>query len=169
MHNGLKCRVGFSLLTALALAGSVVGRADAGTVGADAVVLVNSASPKFLDFRNYIQPYLNHLGVPYTIQDITTNAPGTNLSRYALIIIGHAQIDTNNAFLTPSAQTSLSTCVSNGTGLVNFDGNLWTSGGTARYQFVQNLFGFSFTSGATASSVTFVATEPGATMHFVAS
>jgi hypothetical protein len=169
MNIFAKSWFGFPLLTALALAGCVLSRSRAEAVGADTVVLVNSASAKFLDFRNYIQPYLNHLGVPYAIQDIATNPPGTNLSRYALIIIGHAQFDTNNAFLTPSAQASLSACISNGTGLVNFDGNLWTSGGAARYQFVQNLFAFGFTSGATAGSVTFVATEPGPTMHFVAS
>jgi hypothetical protein len=156
-------QVGFSLM----LAASVVLRADAEPFGADAVVLVNSTSAKFLDFRNYVRPYLDHFGVPYTIQDIATNAPDTNLSRYALIIIGHAQFDTNYTFLTPSAQASISSCVSNGTGLVNFDANLWTSGGAPRYQFVQGLFGFGFTSSATASSVLFGATEPGPKMHFV--
>src|SRR5262249_53339377 len=49
----------------------------------------------------------------------------------------------------------------------------WTPGGTPRYQFVQDVFGFGFSSGASASSsassVTFPATEPGPSMHFVSS
>lgn len=162
-------RVGFSLYAAVTLTVGLACRAHAEPLGADAVVLVNSASARFLDFRNFIQPYLENFGVPYTVQDVATNPPSADLSHYALIIIGHSQFDTNYSFLTPSAQASLSMCVSNGAGLLNFDSNLWTAGGAPRYQFVQDIFGFGFTSGASASSVSFPATEPGPKMHFVSS
>ena len=36
------------------------------------------------------------LGFPYTVQDIATNAPGPGISNYAVIIIGHSQLDTNH-------------------------------------------------------------------------
>ncbi len=136
-------------------------------IGADAVVLVNSSSAKFLDFQHFIQPYLENFGVPCTIQNIATNPIGTNLSRYAMIIIGHKQLDTNLTFLTPSAQTIISTAVSNGAGLVNFDNDLYTAGGVPRYQFIQNIFGFNYSNSAAATTITFPATEPGAQMHYI--
>src|SRR5438270_350228 len=69
------------------------------TTGADAVVLVNSASAKYSDFRRWIQPYLDNFGVPYTVQDISTNVSTASLTNCALIIIGHKQLDTNHAYL----------------------------------------------------------------------
>jgi len=71
-------------------------RVEAETVGSGAVVLVNSASAKYPDFQHFIQPYLDHFGVPYAVLDISTNAAVTNLERYALIIVGHCQIDTKS-------------------------------------------------------------------------
>lgn len=144
-------------------------RTEAEPIGADAVVLVNSSSATYLDFRNYVQPYLDNFGVPYVVQDIATNAPDTNLSRFALVIVGHSQIDTNQTYLTPAVQSTIATAVSNGIGLVNFDANLFATGGVARYQFVQDLFGFASVSNGTGTNVTFAATEPGSQMHFVAS
>jgi len=145
------------------------GRTEAAPIGADAVVLVNSSSATYFDFRNYVQPYLDNFGVPYVVQDIVTNAPDTNLSRFALVIVGHSQIDTNQTYLTPAAQSAIAAAVSNGVGLVNFDANLFAAGGVARYQFVQDLFAFTSVSNGTGGNVTFTATEPGLQMHFVAS
>ena len=47
-----------------------------------------------------------------------------------------------------------------GTGLVNFDNDLSASG-TARYQFVQDIFGFTYAPPGTATGVEFVAAPPG--------
>ncbi len=133
---------------------------------AGAVVLVNSHSAGYADFQRFIQPYLGNFGFPYTIQDISTNAPGAALSNCAVIIIGHNQLDTNLTYLTPAAQAAISLAVSNGTGLVNFDNNL-TTGAAGRYTFVQNIFGFTYGSATSVSSASFPPTEPGSQMHFV--
>jgi hypothetical protein len=140
----------------------------ASTVGADALVLVNSRSAQFADFQHFIQPFLDNFGVPYTVQDISTNAPGTNIARYSLIVIGHKQLDIAKAFLTTTVQSQLSLAISNGTGLVNFDSDL-ISGNIPRYQFIQDIFGFSYSSAASATTVTFPATEAAGQMHYVAS
>ncbi len=138
----------------------------AAQVSANALVLVNSQSAKYPDFQHFIQPYLDNFGFPYVVQDISTNAPSDALTNYAIIIIGHSQIDTNQTYLTTAAQTSISLAVSNGTGLVNFDNSL-SSGGAGRYQFVQNIFGFTYSSSAQASSVGLPPTEPGSQMHYI--
>ena len=77
-----------ALAAGLVLAQMPAGSLPAATVGADAVVLVNSSSAKYLDFKHSIQPYLDNFGVPYTVLDIASNAVGTNVGNYAVIIIG---------------------------------------------------------------------------------
>jgi len=160
--------VGGHWVIALALLGCLTGDFPAcgATTGADAVVLVNSASAKYLDFQRLIQPYLDNFGMPYTVQDIATNASTTNLTSCALVIIGHKQLDTNHVYLDSSAQVNISRAVSNGVGLVNFDNDL-SIGVVARYQFVQDIFGFSYGSAATGANVTFPPTEPSSQMHYI--
>lgn len=136
------------------------------TTGADAIVLVNSTSAKYSDFQHWIQPYLENFGVPYTVRDLSTNASTASLTNYALIMVGHKQLDTNHAYLDTSAQTTIAAAVSNGVGLVNFDGDL-AVGTTSRYQFVQDIFGFSYTTGGSGTSVIFPPTEPLSQMHYV--
>jgi hypothetical protein len=140
---------------------------QAATVGADAVVLVNSSSAKYLDFQHYIQPYLDNFGVPYTVCDIATNGVGADLGRYALIVIGHSQLDTNGVALGSTGQDNISLAVSNGTGLVSFDGALATAGGAARYSFVQDIFGFAYGTAGAGASVTLPPTEPQSRMHYI--
>ena len=136
-------------------------------MSSDAVVLVNSASPAYPDFQRHIQPYLDNFGVPYTVWDIVTNSVDTNIARYAVIIIGHSQLDPGGTYLGSNAQQNLTTAVTNGTGLVNFDADLSSGGGTARYQFIQSVFGFGYGSAGSGGSVTMPATEPGSQMHFI--
>jgi hypothetical protein len=153
---------------ALALLGCLGGShlAFGATTGADAVVLVNSTSAKFSDFQRLIQPYLDNFGVPYTVQDLATNAATTNLTSCALVIIGHKQLDTNHVYLDTNAQANISRAISNGVGLVNFDNDL-SIGAVARYQFVQDIFGFSYGSTVTGTNVTFPPTEPSSQMHYI--
>src|SRR5438874_618285 len=115
-------RMGRLWFAVLWLAGCVASvlPASGGTMRADAVVLVNSTSAKYLDFQRWLQPYLDNFGVPYTVQDISTNIPSTSLTNFALIIIGHKQLDTNHTYLGSGAQASISYAVSNGVGLINF-------------------------------------------------
>src|SRR6187399_494841 len=42
----------------------IVRSSSAAIQSAEALVLVNSASARFLEFRNYLQPYLDHFGIP---------------------------------------------------------------------------------------------------------
>jgi hypothetical protein len=137
-----------------------------GPIGADATVLVNSTSSRFSDFQRWLKPYLDNFGVPYTVQDIATNTVGTNIAQTALIIIGHRQIDTNLLFLNSAAQANLSSAVSNGAGLVNFDTDLFAAT-NHRYQFIQSIFGFGYATDFLASDVTFPQTEPGPKLHFI--
>jgi hypothetical protein len=141
-------------------------RAEAEPVGGGVVVLVNSTSAKYPDFQHFIQPYLDHFGVPYAVLDIGTNAAVTNLESYALVIVGHGQLDTNDVYLSTVSQDSLSAAVASGTGLVNFDSDL-SAAGVARYQFAQDIFGFSYAAAASVSSITFPPTEPQSQMHFI--
>jgi len=139
----------------------------AAQVGADAVVLVNSESPKFLDFKQRIQPYLDNFGVPYTVQDISVVGVGTDIGDHALIIIGHSQLDTNLTYLTAAAQQNISLAVSNGTGLVCFDNVLSVAGGAPLYQYDHSIFGFTNGGPVSATAVSMPATVPGGQMHYI--
>ncbi len=141
-------------------------RARANNAGA--VVLVNSQSARYLDFTHFLQPYLGNFGVPYTVLDLASNGAVTNLTNYALIIVGHAQLDTNHAYLTAAAQSNLSLAVSNGVGLVSFD-NVLFNNTTPIYQFEQDIFGVVSSNAVTSGTVVFPATQPGSTMHYVTS
>ncbi len=140
---------------------------SASVIHADAVVLVNSTSPQFTDFQQHIQPYLDNFGIPYSVQDISTNPPGTSISNYALIVIGHGQLDTNRTFLTTAAQKNISLAVSNGTGLVNFDYTL-SAGGAPLYQYVQDIFNFGYGGLVSGTNASLPATQNNGTqMHCV--
>src|SRR5213075_1232844 len=56
--------------------------------------------------------------------------------------------------------------VSNGVGLVNFDTDL-AAGTSARYQFIQDIFGFTYSSPGSASAIVFTNAQPGLPMHYV--
>jgi hypothetical protein len=127
---------------------------SAGDLRTDAVVLVNHHSPSYTDFQQYIQPYLDNFGVPYTELDIASEAVGVDIGDYALIIIGHRQLDTSLSYLDTSEQGRISTAVNAGTGLVNFDNDL-SLGYSARYQYIDDIFGFSYILTASGSGVTF--------------
>ena len=155
-----------ALAAGLVLAQMPAGSLRAATYGADAVVLVNSSSAKYLDFKHSIQPYLDNFGVPYTVLDIASNTVGTNVGNYAVIIIGHSQLDTNHAYLDATGQQNILVAVKNGAGLVNFDNDL-SAGGTNRYQFMWDIFGFSFGAANAGANVTFPATEPRSQLHYI--
>jgi len=146
--------------------GVAIHSVQAAPVTGDALVLVNSQSAKYLDFQHFIQPYLDNFGIPYRVQDISTNAPGPALANYALIIIGHSQLDTNFTYLNTWAQFSILQAVTNGTGLVSFDGDL-SSAGAPRYPFVQDIFGFSYGPETAGTSVSLPPTEPSSQMHYI--
>jgi hypothetical protein len=158
-----------AIVLAMVLLCGIEFSARAATVGAGAVVVVNSSSPNYPDFQHYLQPYLGNFGVPYTVLDIASNSIGANIGNYALIIIGHKQLDTNLVYLTGAAQSNLSLAVSNGTGLVSFDSVLSATNGSNYYQYAQSIFGFGYTNSTQGTSVTIPPTEAGGQMHFITS
>ena len=127
----------------------------------DALVLVNSASASYADFEHYIQPYLDHFGVPYSVLDIATDPLGADVGYYALIIIGHRQLDPTDAYLDATEEGHITAAVNAGTGLVNFDNDLSMGGSTARYQFIEDIFGFGYVTPTTGAGVTFTSVEGG--------
>ena len=139
-------------LSALALAAIAQG---ATPVRSDALVLVDSASDGYADFAQRIQPYLDNFGVPYTVLDIAHDQVPADVADYSLLIVGHRRLDVGGAYLDAAEQAALAAAVSGGTGLVNFDNDLWTSTGTARYPFLQSVFGFGRGGSSTGTGVAF--------------
>lgn len=138
----------------------------AGVHRTDALVLVNSNSASYADFAHFIQPYLDHFGIPYTILDIATEAvPVADIGDYAVIIIGHREIDIANTYLDATEQEAITLAVSAGTGLVNFDNELSSDGVGGRYGFVDDIFIYSYTPGASAGGVDFPLTP----LHYITS
>lgn len=153
-------------LSALALALLFAPRANANNAGA--VVLVNSQSAKYLDYVHFLQPYLGNFGVPYSVLDISSNVVNSSLTNYALIIIGHAQLDTNHAFLNTAAQAAITSAVSNGTGLVSFD-NVLSVSNASLYSFEQTIFGLGYTNSITNGLIVFPPTQPSSQMPYITS
>lgn len=118
----------------------------------DALVLVNSNSDFYLDYQHYIQPYLVNFGMPYRVLDISNTNIEPNISEYAVIIIGHKQLDQNKTYISKEEENSIIYAVSQGTGLVNFDNDL-SINGTDRYQFIQDIFGFNYTEPTTVDDI----------------
>jgi hypothetical protein len=131
------------------------------SVRAEALVLVNSTSQGYPDFQHYIKPYLDHFGIPYTVLDIANTPVGPDVEEYAVIIVGHRQLDNEGLYLDTTGQGNITAAVSGGTGLVNFDNDLSAEGSTPRYQFVQEIFGFGYTPSFPGSGVTFTS------MHYI--
>jgi hypothetical protein len=67
-----------------------------------------------------------------------------DIADYALIIVGHNELDPNRLYLDSAEQALISTAVSGGTGLVNFDSTLADEDLMPRYQYVQDVFQFGY-------------------------
>lgn len=113
---------------------------------AGAIVLVNGASARYNEYARYIKLYLDHFGVSYSELDIATTEVPADIGSYALIVVGHGELDVNGNYLSSAEQSLLRDAVAGGTGMVSFDSVL-ANGSTARYGFVQDIWGFSYTAG----------------------
>jgi len=127
--------------------------AQAAVLRSDALVLVNSASPNYADFQTYVQPYLDQFGVPYSTLDISSTPVPVDLGSYALIIIGHRQLDTAGTLLDASEQQIITNAVNAGTGLVSFDSNLADGNNVPYYSFEQSIFAFGYNAGISGTNV----------------
>jgi len=146
------------------------------SMGAGAVVLVNSQAMDFSEFRQNLEPYLIQFGVPYTVQDISQKPLGTDLQDYALVIIGHRGFDLPRRFLNAEGEHQLLTAIRHGTGLVSYDGLLvaWQNDKPQQpYRFMEEIFDFDYQPPAATESITIgSATEQagtGASAHFITS
>ncbi len=156
----------FLILLSIALLTTVLDPMDvaaqqSGAHRADAVVLVNSSSANYTDFAYYVQPYLDNFGVPYTLLDIASAPIENDIGDYAVIIVGHRQLDIGGTYLDTTEHGYLSSAVNAGTGLVNFDNDLSADGSTPRYQFVDDIFGFGYVAPTSQSGVSFVSETGG--------
>jgi hypothetical protein len=133
---------------------------------ADAVLLVNSTSARYADATQYVRPYLDHFGVPYTVLDIATTSVGPEIADYALIVVGHSSLDPTHSYLSTAEQANLSNAVALGCGLVNFDFDLTSDGITPRYQYVQDVFGFGYQPSRVGNGMLFGTEAPG---HYISS
>ena len=84
---------------------------------AEALVLVNSESVSFADFVMFIKPYLDHFDIPYKINDISKGIKLSVIGEYALLIIGHKDIDNNNRYLKPAVTKKMVSCIKGGAGI----------------------------------------------------
>lgn len=125
------------------------------TLNPDALVLVNSNSPNYGDFQHFIQPYLDHFGVPYAVLDIASTPVSDDIESHSLIIIGHRQLDVNHTYLDATENSAIITAVQAGTGLVNFDNYLSSDHTTSLYSFVDTIFNFDYNSDTSGDGVTF--------------
>jgi hypothetical protein len=124
---------------------------------AEAIVLVNSQAMDCTEFHQFLEPYLVQFGIPYTVHDISKKPLGSDLQEYALVIIGHRGFDVPHHYLTPDGEHQLLAAIQQGTGLVSFDGILsaWKNNQSRKlYQFIENIFDFSYEPSATADTIT---------------
>ena len=150
-----RAAMALAILLSVALVAPPVSPAVAqGTQLAEAVVLVNSNSTNYTDFQHYIQPYLDHFGIPYTVHDVASTPVTADIGNYALIVIGHRQIDLTYTDLDLTEQGYIRDAVLAGSGLVNFDGQI-ADGNTGLYLHIESIFGFRYNAIGTDYGVSF--------------
>jgi len=133
---------------------------------ADAIVLVSSVSPAYGDFAKFVKPYLDNFGVPYATLDLAATPVPSSIGDYALIIVGHRQLDPTGERLDAGAQRAISAAVHEGSGLLNFDNDLWSES-ASRYPFVDDVFRFAPAAARYGSGVVFTDADRGAGRHYI--
>jgi len=88
------------------------------------LVLLNSFSCAYREGREYVLPYLDHLGVPVREIDLAREPVPTDVGEYALVVIAHAALDPSGTRLGKASWRRLLAAVGAGTGLVTFDPTL---------------------------------------------
>ena len=82
------------------------------------LVILNASSTYYWEAVEYVLPYLDHFGIPYTLWNINRAPLPTGLAEYALVVIAHPQIDPSGHQL---PHRRLLEAIKGGTGLVTFD------------------------------------------------
>ena len=87
----------------------------------EALVLLNSYGRAYREGREYVLPYLEHLGVPRRELDLAREPLPDDVGEYELIVIAHAALDPTGARLGKAGRKRLLAAVGAGAGLVTFD------------------------------------------------
>ena len=146
--------------------GAVVG-GQAVQTNVSALVVVNSQSADYGDFQRYIQPYLDHLGVPYATLDISSRQLTSDVSSYSLIVVGHRGRDVGRNHLDATEESYIENAVAAGVGLVNFDNALTRSGSMdPEYGYVQTIFGLAYVP-ASPADVVAIEVADGDPRHYI--
>jgi len=85
----------------------------------DALVLVNGSSDGYFEWAMFLDPYLDHFGVPRRVVDLSRESVPADLGKYGLIVAGHSGLAGS-----PVARDGLArvlAAVRAGSGLVSFD------------------------------------------------
>jgi hypothetical protein len=85
-----------------------------------ALIIVNEGSANYIDYSNYIKPYLDNFGIPYEVYNSPTPAELPELSNFAIIIFGH-----KNVYSSGYPISALETAINGGVGLYSFDPHLF--------------------------------------------
>jgi hypothetical protein len=84
---------------------------------AKALVLINSGSPNYQDYANYVKPYLLNFGIPFDEFDSPVHSNHPPFNNYALIIFGHSNVYSSTDY----PVSDLVNALNGGTGLYSFD------------------------------------------------
>jgi hypothetical protein len=82
----------------------------------DVLVLVNGSSAGYFEWRMFLEPYLDHFGVPRRVIDLSQEGVPADCGAHPLIIAGHSGIAP-----APDGLARIRRAVRTGTGLVSFD------------------------------------------------
>jgi hypothetical protein len=129
----------------------------------DTIIIVNSISPSFSDFNHYIEPYVKHFGLPYKLLDVASQSISTDISNYALIVVGHRLLDPTGGYVSSAESANITAAIQSGVGIVNFDNQLTVSETIPRYQFIQDIFGFGYGGVTNGTGISF----PGGIAHYI--
>jgi hypothetical protein len=87
-----------------------------------ALLLVNSNSIYYLQYYDYIKPYIDNFGIPYDVHNTLNNSNQPNFHNYGIIIFGHNEVYNHSYPL-----SELESAISSGTGLISFDIKLFNT------------------------------------------
>lgn len=82
-----------------------------------ALVLINTNSPNYQDYANYIKPYLLNFGIPFDEYDSPVHSGHPPFNNYAIVIFGHANVYPSYNY----PVTDIVNALNGGTGIYSFD------------------------------------------------
>ncbi len=94
------------------------------TTSLNTLVLYNTASPAFPEWRERVRMYLEHFGIPWEGIDLLRQPLPNNLAQRPLLVFGHPYLDLNTHRLGGAGIQCLRDLLRDGTGILSFDPQL---------------------------------------------